>query len=61
MEQWNNGFWPLENQYSSIPFPGPIWKLQKTYIFSVGCRNSETFNYLPELDELFGLDNSGDC
>ncbi len=31
--------------HSIIPFPGKIRKPQKTYIFSVGCRNSETFNY----------------
>jgi len=30
---------------SIIPFPGQIRKSQKTSIFSVGCRNSETFNY----------------
>jgi len=29
---------------SIIPFPGQIRKSQKTSIFSVGCRNSETFN-----------------
>ena len=28
--------------HSIIPFPGQIRKPQKTYIFSVGCRNSET-------------------
>jgi len=31
---------------SIIPFPGEISKSQKTSIFSVGCRNSETFKYL---------------
>ena len=30
---------------SIIPFPGQIRRPQKTSIFSVGCRNSETFNY----------------
>jgi len=32
-------------QHSIILFSGQIRKSQKTYIFSVGCRNSETFNY----------------
>ena len=32
---------------SIIPFPGQIRRPQKTSIFSVGCRNSETFNYWP--------------
>jgi len=31
--------------HSIIPFSGQIRKPQKTFIFSVGCRNSETFNY----------------
>ena len=30
---------------SIIPFLGHIQRPQKTSIFSVGCRNSETFNY----------------
>ena len=30
---------------SIIPFPGQIRRPQKTSIFSVGCRNSETLNY----------------
>jgi len=30
---------------SIIPFPGQIRKPQKTSIFSVGCRNSETLNF----------------
>ena len=31
---------------SIIPFPGQIQRPQKTSIFSVGCRNSETLNYM---------------
>jgi hypothetical protein len=31
--------------HSIIPFSGQIRKTQKIFIFSVGCRNSETFNY----------------
>ena len=30
---------------SIIPFPGQIRRPQKTSIFSVGCRNSETYIY----------------
>jgi len=30
---------------SNIPFPGQIRKPQKTSIFSVGCRNSEMYNF----------------
>ena len=30
---------------SIIPFLGHIQRPQKTLIFSVGCRNSETLNY----------------
>jgi hypothetical protein len=30
--------------HSIIPFSGKIRKPQKTFIFSVGCRNSETSN-----------------
>ncbi len=30
--------------HSIIPFSGQIRKPPKTYIFSVGCRNSEKFN-----------------
>ena len=32
-------------QNSIIPISGQIKKSQKTSIFSVDCRNSETFNY----------------
>jgi len=31
--------------HSIIPFSGQIRKPQNTSIFSVGCRNFETFNY----------------
>jgi hypothetical protein len=31
--------------HSIIPFVGLIWKFKNTYIFSVGCRNSDTSNY----------------
>jgi hypothetical protein len=30
--------------HSTIPFSGQIRNPQKTSIFSVGCRNSDTFN-----------------
>ncbi len=35
---------PAADQHSIIPFSGQIRKPQKTSIFSVGCRNSETLN-----------------
>jgi len=31
---------------SIIPFPGQIRRPQKIFIFSVGYRDSETFNYI---------------
>ena len=40
--------------HSIIPFPGQIRRLQKTSIFSVGCRNSEKFNYTRDSIKLRG-------
>jgi hypothetical protein len=41
---------------SIIPFPGQIRKPQKTSIFSVGCRNSDTFNFTHRLLSGLGVD-----
>jgi hypothetical protein len=34
---------------TNIPFPGQIRRPQKTSIFSVGCKNSETLNFVKSL------------
>ena len=42
--------------HSIIPFSGQIRKHQKTFIFSVGCRNSDTFNSTHRLLSGLGVD-----